>query len=136
MRNFQLRNSKTKQTDNTNADVETRSHWIALGKRFNIPVRCVYFKTNPGLCAHNDAVRAFSGTTVRLWPFPPDIRIKTECEANCNANSMHKMNPEKRTMLPRTAFTAFASRLQEPNPKEGFDEIVMIDFQVRTILAI
>lgn len=40
------------------------------------------------------------------------------------------MNPEKRTMLPKLAFTGFASRFREPTLAEGFEEIIQIDFQV------
>jgi hypothetical protein len=35
-------------------------------------------------------------------------------------------------MLPRVAFTGFASRYREPKLSEGFTEIIMTDFEVRT----
>ncbi len=34
-------------------------------------------------------------------------------------------------MLPKLAFTSFASRYREPKLAEGFAEITMIDFEVR-----
>lgn len=40
------------------------------------------------------------------------------------------MNPEKRSMLPHSAFSSFASRFREPQLKEGFDEIIRLDFKV------
>lgn len=39
-------------------------------------------------------------------------------------------NPEKRTMLPKMAFTGFASRYREPKIEEGFQDVTKIDFKV------
>lgn len=39
-------------------------------------------------------------------------------------------NPENRTMLPKLAFTSFASRYRAPKLEEGFEEIIKVDFQV------
>ncbi|KAF2721498.1 PNK3P-domain-containing protein [Polychaeton citri CBS 116435] len=88
--------------DNTNADVETRSAWIALAKKLRVPIRLVHFTASAKLCEHNDIVRALGG----------DI-----------------MNPERRTMLPKMAFTGFASRYREPKVEEGFQDITRVDFQ-------
>jgi hypothetical protein len=41
------------------------------------------------------------------------------------------MNPESRTMLPKMAFTGFASRYREPTADEGFDDITKVNFKVR-----
>ncbi len=41
------------------------------------------------------------------------------------------MNPEKRTSLPRIAFNTFKSKFKEPKEKEGFEDIVEIDFRFR-----
>lgn len=90
--------------DNTNPDLETRAVWIRLAQKFGVPVRCVYFKTPAKLCEHNDAVRALAGGT---------------------------FNPEKRVILPPSAFFSFASRFKEPSEQEGFEEIIAIRFQVR-----
>jgi hypothetical protein len=35
-------------------------------------------------------------------------------------------------MLPKVAFTGFASRYREPKVSEGFAEIITADFEVRT----
>lgn len=90
--------------DNTNADPETRGHWTALAKKLNnIPIRCVLLTASVKLCEHNDTVRAL--------------------------NVGPEMNPEKRNILPKLAFTGFASRYREPKLSEGFEEIVKIDFK-------
>ncbi|KAF2142341.1 uncharacterized protein K452DRAFT_227012 [Aplosporella prunicola CBS 121167] len=86
--------------DNTNADPETRAHWIKLAKKHDVPIRCVLFTASPKVCEHNDAVRALSG----------------------------EMNPESRIMLPKIAFTSFTSRFREPSLKEGFQDITKVDF--------
>lgn len=44
-----------------------------------------------------------------------------------------KVNPESRTMLPKMAFTGFASRYREPSLNEGFQDITKVDFQVRPL---
>lgn len=68
-----------------------------------VPVRCVLFTATPKLCEHNDTVRALNDGT---------------------------MNPEKRSILPHSAFSSFAARYREPGATEGFQDIVRIDFQV------
>ena len=44
-----------------------------------------------------------------------------------------QMNPERRTMLPKMAFTGFAARYREPKLEEGFQEITKVDFKVRIL---
>lgn len=39
-------------------------------------------------------------------------------------------NPEKRTLLPKVAFTGFQARFRPPSLAEGFQEIVKVDFNV------
>lgn len=57
--------------DNTNPAIDTRAHWIALAKRFNVPIRCVYFTANTLLCQHNGLVRALnSSVSTTLFPNP------------------------------------------------------------------
>ena len=46
-----------------------------------------------------------------------------------------QMNPESRTMLPKMAFTGFASRYREPTVDEGFDDITKVNFKVRLVLS-
>lgn len=57
-------------TDNTNADIDTRAHWVRVAKEFNVPIRCVRFTASTRLAEHNDAVRALNPGTVRIPPFP------------------------------------------------------------------
>ncbi|KAK3317320.1 polynucleotide kinase 3 phosphatase-domain-containing protein [Cercophora scortea] len=87
--------------DNTNPDPETRAQWLELAKRHNVPVRCVWFKATKSLCEHNDAVRSLNNT----------------------------LNPESRVYLPQIAFNTFFSRFKEPKVKEGFQDIVEVDFK-------
>ncbi|KAH6874799.1 polynucleotide kinase 3 phosphatase-domain-containing protein [Thelonectria olida] len=89
--------------DNTNADPNTRSLWIDLGKKYGIPVRCVWFTTPLPLCEHNDAVRALNSS----------------------------MNPESRQGLPKLAFNGFASRYKAPSTKEGFEDVTEVHFEFR-----
>lgn len=86
--------------DNTNADAETRGHWLDMAKRLGVPARCVLFKADPKLCEHNASVRAL--------------------------NAM--MNPEAREGLPQMAFGSFIKRFQQPTLKEGFEDITVIEF--------
>ncbi|KAJ9421546.1 polynucleotide kinase 3 phosphatase-domain-containing protein [Fusarium oxysporum] len=89
--------------DNTNADPETRTIWVELAKKFGISIRCVWFKTPLQVCEHNNAVRALNTT----------------------------LNPESRQILPKMAFTGFASRFKPPQMKEGFQDITEVQFQFR-----
>ncbi|MBE3042360.1 hypothetical protein IMZ48_07215, partial [Candidatus Bathyarchaeota archaeon] len=45
--------------------------------------------------------------------------------------TMRQMNPEKRESLPRIAFNTFNSRFKEPKMKEGFEDVVEVDFAFR-----
>ncbi|KAF8418544.1 putative DNA 3'-phosphatase Tpp1 [Tirmania nivea] len=93
---------KSVVVDATNPDIDTRKRWIELGKKFTIPIRCVYLTAPPHICQHNDAVRAFGGDIV---------------------------NPENRKILPRLAFTGYASRFKEPTLNEGFLDITEVEFE-------
>lgn len=96
--------SLTCQTiDNTNADPETRAVWVQLAQKFSVPIRCVHFTAPAKLCEHNDTVRALSDSD---------------------------FNPERRTILPHSAFAGFAARFKEPRVKEGFQDIITIEFRV------
>ncbi|OCK77416.1 PNK3P-domain-containing protein [Lepidopterella palustris CBS 459.81] len=98
-----IENETSVVVDNTNADPETRSQWINLAKKLKVPIRCVLFTASLKLCEHNDIVRALNSGTV--------------------------MNPEKRTILPKLAFTGFASRYREPKLEEGFEDITKVEFR-------
>lgn len=87
--------------DNTNADVDTRAHWVHLAREFKVAVRCIYFTTSPRICEHNDAVRALNGQDT---------------------------NPESRAMLPGVAFRSFVQRFVRPTLEEGFQDITEVPF--------
>ncbi|KAL8750405.1 MAG: hypothetical protein Q9184_006437 [Pyrenodesmia sp. 2 TL-2023] len=89
--------------DNTNADREVRAIWVQLARKFQVPIRCVHFTASTKLCEHNDTVRAIAGGL---------------------------FNPEKRAILPHSAFSSFASRFKQPKVDEGFQDVVPVQFQV------
>ncbi|EFX06234.1 diphosphomevalonate decarboxylase [Grosmannia clavigera kw1407] len=98
-----LQDGSSVAIDNTNADPATRAIWVALAAKHNVPVRCLWFRTDMAICEHNDAVRALNDT----------------------------MNPERREALPRIAFNGFSARFREPSTTEGFAEIVELPFSFR-----
>jgi bifunctional polynucleotide phosphatase/kinase len=54
-----LKNKKAVVVDNTNPDVATRAPYIALAKKYNVPVRCFLFQADKDLATHNNYFRAF-----------------------------------------------------------------------------
>lgn len=92
--------------DNTNADPDTRAVWVQLAQTFGVPIRCLHFAAPAKLCQHNDTVRALSDGS---------------------------FNPEKRTILPHSAFAGFASRFKEPQVNEGFQDVLTVEFQVSPV---
>ncbi|KAK8158675.1 polynucleotide kinase 3 phosphatase-domain-containing protein [Phyllosticta citrichinensis] len=89
--------------DNTNADAETRAHWVKLAQKHKVPIRCVLLTAPAKLCEHNDAVRALSAS--------------------------EQLNPEHRSMLPKLAFSSFASRFRAPRLHEGFQDVLDVGFK-------
>ncbi|KAL9119120.1 MAG: hypothetical protein Q9187_004323 [Circinaria calcarea] len=98
-----LNSQKSVAIDNTNADVDTRAVWVQLAQRLGLPIRCLYFTAPIKLCEHNDTVRALHDGL---------------------------LNPEKRSILPHSAFSSFSSRFREPQNDEGFQDIMQIAFEV------
>ncbi|CAJ2512036.1 Uu.00g076610.m01.CDS01 [Anthostomella pinea] len=90
--------------DNTNPDADGRKEWIEFAQKHDgVPIRCVWFKIPKALCEHNDVVRALNKT----------------------------LNPEARAGLPGIAFNGYFSRFREPKVKEGFQDVVEIEFSFR-----
>ncbi|KAI0008953.1 PNK3P-domain-containing protein [Xylariaceae sp. FL0662B] len=87
--------------DNTNPDVDGRKEWVELAKKHNVPIRCVWFNIPKALCEHNDVVRALN----------------------------KPLNPEARAALPALAFTGYFSRFRTPQVKEGFQDVVEVEFR-------
>lgn len=54
-----LKNKKAVVVDNTNPDVAARAPYIALAKKYNVPVRCFLFQADKDLATHNNYFRAF-----------------------------------------------------------------------------
>ena len=81
---------------------------MQLAQKFDVPIRCVHFKAPLKLCEHNDTVRALTDS---------------------------KFNPERRKILPHSAFASFAARFRQPKMEEGFQDIVTIEFQVLALLV-
>ena len=106
-----LEGSVSVAVDNTNADTETRAVWISLATEYEVPIRCVYFTSPTHLCEHNDTVRALSGSLSGM------------------KQNGEKLNPEKREILPHSAFSFYRSRFKEPQITEGFQDIVRVDFR-------
>ena len=65
-------------SDNTNANIETREHWIQVAQDFKIPIRLIRFTAPARLCEHNDSVRALNTNLVRTINAPavqtPDMQ--------------------------------------------------------------
>ncbi|MCJ1374282.1 hypothetical protein MMC20_005514 [Loxospora ochrophaea] len=97
-----LSTGKSVVVDNTNADPDTRKVWVQLAQKIGIPIRCMHFTASPKLCEHNDTVRALNDGT---------------------------LNPEKRSILPHSAFSSYAARFRQPELKEGFHDITRIEFE-------
>ena len=134
--------------DNTNADIETRAAWIALARKLKVPIRLAHFTATAKLCEHNDTVRALTGDLVGLERHTCRLdnidcgtgvvelvpTLEHAVEIRTLADSL-QMNPEKRTMLPKMAFTGFASRYREPNVGEGFQDVTKVYFKVCNMLS-
>ncbi len=86
--------------DNTNPDKAVRREWISLARQHKVQIRCLHFNASSELARHNNAVRAFSGTST-----------------------------EHRELLPGVAFTSFAGRFQTPVVEEGFQDLTTIQFK-------
>ncbi|KAI0885039.1 PNK3P-domain-containing protein [Annulohypoxylon maeteangense] len=87
--------------DNTNPDTDGRKEWVEFARKHDVPIRCVWFNVPKALCEHNDVVRALNKS----------------------------MNPETRTALPALAFNGFFSRFKEPKAKDGFQDVIEMDFK-------
>ncbi|KAF9580496.1 hypothetical protein BGW38_002841, partial [Lunasporangiospora selenospora] len=123
-----LKNSKSVVIDNTNADKATRAPYIALAKKYNIPVRCFLFMVDKHLAVHNNYFRAFHRTLVELEsPRPSDSA--TDSDQSASSSSTPKTRDEApRDRLSEMVFAGYTKRYQEPAIEEGFSEIKNINF--------
>ncbi|RPA77395.1 polynucleotide kinase 3'-phosphatase [Ascobolus immersus RN42] len=107
--------------DNTNPEAATRKLWIDLAKKHNAKIRCFYFNVPADLCNHNDAVRGLHAPTAD--------GAREERVDEKKAELAKSLNPDGRAQLPGMAFSGFRSKLQAPELKEGFDELVELKFE-------
>ena len=95
-----LGKGKSVVIDNTNRNRATRSLWVALANKSNVPIRVFHFNTPLELAKHNNVYRACFT--------PPDEEV--------------------RGMLPLSAFYTFGSAFERPEMDEGFDELRTVNF--------
>lgn len=61
--------------------------------------------------------------SLRMCPSPKSVRQSDVCGPNTES-----CNPQRRTILPDSAFASFKVDLEEPQLSEGFDEIKVVNF--------
>ncbi|GFZ48059.1 hypothetical protein JCM24511_05807 [Saitozyma sp. JCM 24511] len=95
-----LRDNKSVVVDNTNRNRSTRSYWINLAHKLDIPIRVFHFLCPIELAKHNNMYRACYAPT----------------------------HEPRRTLLPMMAFASFAADFEQPTLDEGFDELRSVNF--------
>lgn len=91
-----LKNGDSVVIDNTNPDEESRSRYIAVAKRLNVPVRCFLMSTSYKHARHNEKYRQLTDPN-------------------------HKS-------IPDMVVHSYKNKYKEPELKEGFQEIVKVNF--------
>lgn len=90
--------------------------------------------TKPGRTGFS-GIRSLAGVPNALARHirPPSTHLSTHLSPPRRINPLtnHQVNPEKREILPKLAFTGFASRFVEPKEEEGFVEVRRVEFEVR-----
>lgn len=77
-----IEDGKAVVVDNTNADIETRAHWIGLARRLGVPIRLVHFTAPAKLCEHNDTVRALALDKTVCERSPLQLRMSLRTSAS------------------------------------------------------
>ncbi|THH31361.1 hypothetical protein EUX98_g2820 [Antrodiella citrinella] len=90
--------------DNTNRDKQTRSYYVELAKRHDVPVRCIHFKGSFDLAWHNNLYRAYNA--------PPSVLLREP----------------KRDVLPYAAFSNYQQTYEPPALSEGFSEMRQVNW--------
>ncbi|XP_053546774.1 bifunctional polynucleotide phosphatase/kinase [Bombina bombina] len=93
-----LKNEKNVVIDNTNPDVESRRRYIDCAKKAGVPVRCFFFTASIDVAKHNNRFREMTYTG----------------KAHVHVNDM--------------VINSYKSKFVEPTVKEGFSEILKINF--------
>ena len=88
----------------------TRALWVDLARCHGVPIRGVHLTAPLPLCEHNNAVRALNDAAL--------------------------FNPERRTLLPGTAFRSVGARFAAPDAAaEGFQDVLAVPFRFRGTAA-
>ncbi|XP_069461738.1 bifunctional polynucleotide phosphatase/kinase isoform X2 [Ambystoma mexicanum] len=93
-----LKNGKSVVIDNTNPDVESRNRYIECAKKAGVPIRCFLFTATIEMAKHNNTFREMTYTGQGHQP----------------VNDM--------------IFNSYKSKFVAPSLKEGFSEILKINF--------
>ena len=86
--------------DNTNRNRETRRYWIDLAEKMGVPIRVFHFLCPVVLARHNNMYRAV----------------------------YNPKGEQARELLPQSAFWSYTSAFEQPDVKEGFDELRSVNF--------
>ncbi|OLL26810.1 Bifunctional polynucleotide phosphatase/kinase [Neolecta irregularis DAH-3] len=113
---FELEKGNSVAIDNTNVDQSTRAVWIKLARTFNVPIRCIHLITSEPIARHNNLYRALSKVDQSV--LSPSLLFK----------KAHFLE-ERRSNVPMVAYRHFRSRYQNPELSEGFQDIVVLDFE-------
>ncbi|TFY68068.1 hypothetical protein EVJ58_g1248 [Rhodofomes roseus] len=108
--------------DNTNRNAETRRHYVELAKQLSVPIRCIVFEGSLELAWHNNLYRAFN--------LPPSTveREVSYLLPSSRQDAYPGLKQPKRELLPYNAFTSFRAQYEEPQLKEGFQEIKKVNW--------
>ncbi|KAG0253653.1 hypothetical protein DFQ27_007281 [Actinomortierella ambigua] len=87
-----LKESKSVVVDNTNADEATRALYIAIAKKYNLPVRCFLFTASRELVVHNNHFRAFHRPLISAMQgesgeAQPTMKVKTSVTTSTGKSS-------------------------------------------------
>jgi len=139
-----LRNNRAVVVDNTNPDVPARAPYIALAKKYKVPVRCFLFTADKDLAAHNNYFRACHRQLMEAVERGQSIETTTTTTTSSSSNGTSvtvstsasevevittKIRDEaRRERLPEMVFATYAKRYTEPTLEEGFTEIKKINF--------
>lgn len=142
-----LRNKRAVVVDNTNPDVATRALYIALARKYGVPVRCFLFTADRDLAMHNNYFRACHRALMEAAEKGQSSAITTSVTTTTSSssdgtsvttstsvtNEVEVMVTKVRDELPRErlsemVFATFANRYKEPTLEEGFTEIKRINF--------
>ncbi|KAG0366947.1 hypothetical protein BGZ54_004664 [Gamsiella multidivaricata] len=130
-----LRNKRAVVVDNTNPDAPTRAPYIALAKKYNVPVRCFLFVANKDLATHNNYFRAFHRALVEAAERANPKAIKTMVEvagASTSTTTASSKDGSASTLISTStststsisANTSLATKVRDEPARERLSEMV------------